>query len=110
MKDVTDTKLALEPYQIIIRPIVTEKAFHNSSARNTYTFEVHKLASKSAVKDAIEALYDVKVVAVTTQNRKGRNAAHVKALVTRELGKSYGHIGQRASSRPLLITADFSRL
>ncbi|MDD3588970.1 MAG: 50S ribosomal protein L23 [Thermoguttaceae bacterium] len=71
-KDVTDTKLALEPYQIIIRPIVTEKAFHNSSARNTYTFEVHKLASKSAVKDAIEALYDVKVVAVTTQNRKGK--------------------------------------
>ncbi len=72
MKDVTDTKLVLEPYQVIIRPIVTEKAFHNSSARNTYTFEVHKLASKIDVKEAIEALYDVKVVSVTTQNRQGK--------------------------------------
>ncbi|MBP5622733.1 MAG: 50S ribosomal protein L23 [Thermoguttaceae bacterium] len=71
-KDVTDTNLVLEPYQVIIRPIVTEKAFHNSSARNTYTFEVHKLASKTDVKKAIEALYDVKVVAVTTQNRQGK--------------------------------------
>lgn len=71
-KDVTDTKLVLEPYQVIIRPIVTEKAFHNSSARNTYTFEVNKLASKLDIKDAIEALYDVKVVAVSTQNRKGK--------------------------------------
>ena len=71
-KYVTDTNLVLEPYQVIIRPIVTEKAFHNSTARNTYTFEVHKLASKTDVKEAIEALYDVKVVAVTTQNRKGK--------------------------------------
>ncbi|MBP3531751.1 MAG: 50S ribosomal protein L23 [Thermoguttaceae bacterium] len=71
-KDVTDTKLVLEPYQVIIRPIVTEKAFHNSSARNTYTFEVNKLASKLDIKDAIEALYDVKVVAVSTQNRQGK--------------------------------------
>lgn len=71
-KDVTATKLALEPYQVIIRPIVTEKAFHNSSAKNTYTFEVNKLASKTDVKEAIEALYDVKVVSVTTQNRQGK--------------------------------------
>ena len=71
-KDVTDTKLVLEPYQVIIRPIVTEKAFHNSSARNTYTFEVNKLASKLDIKVAIEALYDVKVVAVSTQNRQGK--------------------------------------
>ena len=71
-KDVTDTKLVLEPYQVIIRPIVTEKAFHNSSARNTYTFEVNTLASKLDIKDAIEALYDVKVVAVSTQNRQGK--------------------------------------
>ncbi|MBP3558401.1 MAG: 50S ribosomal protein L23 [Thermoguttaceae bacterium] len=71
-KDVTDTKLVLEPYQVIIRPIVTEKAFHISATRNTYTFEVNKLASKLDVKDAIEALYDVKVVAVSTQNRQGK--------------------------------------
>ncbi|MDO5308234.1 MAG: 50S ribosomal protein L23 [Planctomycetia bacterium] len=72
-KDVTDTKLTLEPYQIIIRPIVTEKAFHNSAEKkNTYTFEVHKLASKTDIKAAIETLYDVKVVRVNTQNRGGK--------------------------------------
>ncbi|MCF0235047.1 MAG: 50S ribosomal protein L23 [Thermoguttaceae bacterium] len=70
-KDVTDTRLVLEPYQVVIRPIVTEKGYHNS-ARNTYTFEVNKLASKTDVKEAIEALYDVKVVSVTTQNRRGK--------------------------------------
>ncbi len=88
-KDVTDTKLALEPYQVIIRPIVTEKAFHNSSARNTYTFEVHKLASKTDVKEAIEALYDVKVVAVTTQNRQGKKRRTRKGIgVTRSWKKA----------------------
>ncbi len=71
-KDVTDTNLELEPYQIIIRPIVTEKGFNNSSVRNTYTFEVHKLASKTDIKEAIETLYDVKVVSVNTQNRQGK--------------------------------------
>lgn len=79
-KDVTDTKLVLEPYQVIIRPIVTEKAFHNSSARNTYTFEVNKLASKLDIKDAIEALYDVKVVAVSTQNRQGKKRRNRKGV------------------------------
>ena len=71
-KDVTDTKLTLEPYQIIIRPIITEKGVHVSSTRNTYTFEVHKLASKTDIKEAIEKLYDVKVVSVNTQNRSGK--------------------------------------
>ncbi len=72
IEDVIGDALDLEPYQIIIRPIVTEKAFHNSSARNTYTFEVNKLATKTGIKKAIEELYDVKVVAVSTQNRQGK--------------------------------------
>ena len=91
MKDVTDTKLNLEPYQVIIRPIVTEKAFHNSSnpKKNAYTFEVHKLASKTDIKEAIEALYDVKVVAVTTQNRKGKKRRTRKGIgVTRSWKKA----------------------
>ena len=88
-KDVTDTKLVLEPYQVIIRPIVTEKAFHNSSARKTYTFEVNKLASKLDIKDAIEALYDVKVVAVSTQNRQGKKRRTRKGVgCTKSLKKA----------------------
>ncbi len=65
------SNLALEPYQIIIRPILTEKGVMTSE-NNTYTFEVHKLATKTQIKDAIENLYDVKVVSVNTQNRQGK--------------------------------------
>jgi len=71
-RDYTETNLKLEPYQIILRPIVTEKGFYNSNTKNTYTFEVHKLASKADIKAAIEAIYDVKVVNVTTQNHSGK--------------------------------------
>ena len=81
-KDATETKLELEPYQVILRPIVTEKGFHNSSARNTYTFEVNKLTSKADIKKAIEELFDVKVVAVTTQNRKGKERRTRRILGT----------------------------
>lgn len=79
-KDVTDVKLELEPYQVIIRPIVTEKGVHISSSKNTYTFEVHKLASKTDIKNAIETLYDVKVVSVNTQNRQGKKRRTRKGI------------------------------
>lgn len=71
-KDRTATNLKLEPYQIVLRPIVTEKGFHLAERHNTYSFEVHALASKKMIKDAIEALFDVKVLEVNIQNRKGK--------------------------------------
>ena len=70
--EANEPKLKLEPYQIILRPIVTEKGFHNSSARNTYTFEVNPLATKLDIKKAIEELFEVKVIAVNIQNRQGK--------------------------------------
>lgn len=71
-KDRTAVNLNLEPYQVILRPIATEKGFHNANTKNTYTFEVHRLASKITIKDAIESLFSVRVVSVATQNRKGK--------------------------------------
>jgi large subunit ribosomal protein L23 len=68
----TETNLKLEPYQIILRPIVTEKGFHRAEHQNTYYFEVHQLANKTQIKDAVEFLFDVKVIDVRTQNRKGK--------------------------------------
>ncbi|MDD3585806.1 MAG: 50S ribosomal protein L23 [Thermoguttaceae bacterium] len=80
-KDVTITKLKLEPYQVIIRPIATEKGYHNATTtRNCYTFEVHKLASKGDIKEAIESLFSVRVVAVATQNRKGKKRRTKRVL------------------------------
>lgn len=70
--DVTKTNLKLEPYQIITRPIVTEKGFFCAERQNIYTFEVNKLASKQDIKEAVEQLFDVKVLSVNIQNRKGK--------------------------------------
>jgi large subunit ribosomal protein L23 len=62
----------LEPYQVVIRPLITEKATHLSERHNAYTFEVNLLANKTEIKDAIEVLFNVKVQDVRTQNRRGK--------------------------------------
>jgi large subunit ribosomal protein L23 len=66
------TGVLLQPHQIIIRPLVTEKGMHRSTRYNAYAFEVNRLATKTDVRRAVEALFDVKVERVHTQNRKGK--------------------------------------
>ena len=58
--------------QVIIRPLVTEKSTRLQHSQNTYAFEVHRLANKHQIKDAVEKLYSVKVSDVRTMNRKGK--------------------------------------
>ncbi|HID24115.1 MAG TPA: 50S ribosomal protein L23 [Planctomycetaceae bacterium] len=65
-------RIELEPYQVIIRPLVTEKGTHLSERHNAYTFEVNPLATKTDIKRAVEELWNVRVVAVRTQNRRGK--------------------------------------
>jgi large subunit ribosomal protein L23 len=62
----------LDPYQVVIRPLITEKATHLSERHNAYTFEVNPLATKTEIKGAVEALFNVKVLDVRTQNRRGK--------------------------------------
>jgi large subunit ribosomal protein L23 len=62
----------LEPHQVILRPLVTEKGVHRSTRHNAYAFEINKLANKDDVRRAVEDLFDVRVVSVRTQNRKGK--------------------------------------
>src|SRR5215471_11130937 len=64
--------VALKPHQIVLRPLVTEKGTHVSTRHNAYAFEVHSLATKSDIKQAVEALWNVRVVGVRTQNRVGK--------------------------------------
>mgnify|MGYP005838017745 CR=1 FL=1 len=71
-RDLTKTNLKLEPHQIIVRPLVTEKGLHKSERVNAYAFEVNPLASKQDIRRAVEALFEVKVVRVNTQVRKGK--------------------------------------
>jgi large subunit ribosomal protein L23 len=66
----------LEPYQVILRPLITEKATHLSERHNAYTFEVNRLATKTEIKRAVEELFNVKVADVRTQNRRGKKRRH----------------------------------
>lgn len=70
--DITKVNLKLEPYQIILKPVVTEKAYDHAEHRNIFTFEVNGLANKKQIKEAIEFLFEVKVTEVKTQKRKGK--------------------------------------
>lgn len=82
-------------YDIIRRPIITEKTNYLSSALNQYVFEVDYSATRSTIKDAIEKIFDVKVDRVNVmivpakQSRNLRNrrmrtrtSAYKKAIVT----------------------------
>ncbi|TWT88121.1 50S ribosomal protein L23 [Pseudobythopirellula maris] len=87
-----EPKLKLEPHQVLIKPLVTEKGVHRSTRYNAYTFEISRLANKADVRNAVESLFDVKVEKVAIQNRKGklrrsryrmgRTADWKKAIVT----------------------------
>ena len=61
----------MENIQII--PVVTEKANAITEKSNRYTFKVSPEANKYQIKDAIEKLYDVKVIDVSTMNYAGKN-------------------------------------
>jgi large subunit ribosomal protein L23 len=71
-RDITKRGLELEPHQIILRPLVTEKGMHKASRCNAYAFEVNHQAGKNDIRRAVEELFNVTVVAIRTQNRKGK--------------------------------------
>jgi large subunit ribosomal protein L23 len=64
--------IQLEPHQVLLRPLVTEKGVHRATRHNQYAFEIHRDATKTDVRSAVEALFDVKVAKVRTQTRKGK--------------------------------------
>ena len=57
---------------LMIIPIVTEKANAISEKTNRFSFKVSPDANKYQIKDAVEKLYDVKVVGVSTMNYEGK--------------------------------------
>ena len=82
----------LRPYQVILRPLVTEKGTHQSTRYNSYSFIVNQLANKTQIKQAVEELFNVRVEKVRVQVYKGkptrfrmvegRQADWKKAIVT----------------------------
>jgi large subunit ribosomal protein L23 len=64
----------LEPHQIILRPLITEKGTHQSTHahHNAYSFQVNQWANKHQIKAAVEDLFNVRVEKVRTQTRLGK--------------------------------------
>ena len=60
------------PYEVIIRPIVTERSF-DLMEQGKYTFEVARNAPKEEIRAAVEKLFDVHVTKVNTVNVKPKN-------------------------------------
>lgn len=56
----------LSPFQIIGKPLVTEKAYKMVEDQNIYTFRVHRDANKNDVKASLKAIYDVVPTSVRT--------------------------------------------
>lgn len=79
-------------YQVIKKPVITEKATNDSIERNAYTFRVPVSANKIEIRQAVETLFDVKVSGVNTLRvngksrrrgwRAGQTADWKKAMVT----------------------------
>lgn len=70
--DKNKSSLVLEPHQVVLRPLVTEKSVEMSEALNKYSFAVSLAADKGDIRRAIEQLFKVKVAKVAVQNRKGK--------------------------------------
>lgn len=67
------------PYDVIIRPIVTETSMMGMEEKK-YTFEVDKRANKTEIKAAIEEIFGVKVEKINTLNVKGKPKRQGKFL------------------------------
>jgi large subunit ribosomal protein L23 len=76
------TGLELKPYQIVLRPLVTEKGTHQSTRYNAYAFQVNPIATKTQIKTAVEELFEVRVEAVRTLNRKGKKRRFKQSMGT----------------------------
>ncbi len=73
-------------YDILRKPIITEKSSYQSSELNQYVFEVHQKATKAQIKEAVETLFDVTVLRVNVVNvpaKRSRRARSRRVLVRR---------------------------
>lgn len=59
-------------YQILRRPLITEKSTTQKDLQNKLFFEVDRRANKIEIKQAVEQIFKVDVLAVTTMNMNGK--------------------------------------
>jgi large subunit ribosomal protein L23 len=62
----------MNEYDIVVRPIITEKSSLLKDGGNQYVFEVQRDANKIEIRKAVEKLFKVKVVSVHISNMEGK--------------------------------------
>ncbi len=82
----------MDPYQVVIKPLITEKGTVQNEELNQYAFHVHDRANKHQICEAVQTIYGVRVEKVRTMKRRGkqrryrytrgRTAGMKKAVVT----------------------------
>ena len=83
----------MRPEDIIIAPVITEKS-NDGMQEGKYTFEVNKKATKVDIANAVEKLFEVKVLKVNTMTVKGKE-------------KRVGyHIGKTSDWKKAIVTID----
>ncbi len=82
----------MNPRDVLIQPVVSEKSY-GLIDENSYTFVVHPEATKIQIRQAVEEIWGVKVVRVTTLNRKGK----------RKRSPGRWMYGQRPSSKRAVV-------
>lgn len=77
-------------YEVLRRPLVTEKSSYQASKLHQYAFEVPVNASRTLVKDAVEQIFDVTVLRVNiikVPAKRSRRARNRKWVITRSAYK-----------------------
>ena len=63
--------MSLHPNEVLLAPVVSEKSYSMIGERK-YSFRVHKDAHKTQIRQAVEALFDVRVIDVRTMSVKSK--------------------------------------
>ena len=82
-----------DPRDLIIEPIVSEKSYALLE-KNVYTFRVRPDATKPQIHDAIEQVFNVRVLKVNTLNRKGKRKRNRRSFT----------FGTRANTKRAIVT------
>ena len=84
--------MMLADQDVVKRPLITEKSERGREVAQQYAFEVHRDATKIQVKNAVEKLFDVHVIAVRTAIARGKN---------KRVGRN---IGRRPNWKKAIVT------
>ncbi|HQV62505.1 MAG TPA: 50S ribosomal protein L23 [Anaerolineales bacterium] len=92
-------------YDVLVRPLVTEKSSYQSSKLSQYSFVVADKATRTLVKDAVETLFDVTVERVNILNAPAKRSRRTRSrrLLVRRASFKKAIVTLAEGSKPLEI-------